>query len=77
MFNWFKKKPAPPKYKPKRIAVHCAGNVTIVHYAAYRTLRADGGLTLHDEVGGGHVVADYASGVWLSLSHGTRKVSMR
>ena len=77
MFNWFKKKPAPLKLKPKRVAVHCAGNVTIVHYAAYRTLRADGGLTLHDGFDGEQVVAEYASGVWLSLSRGTRKVSMR
>lgn len=78
MFNWFKKKPAPvKKLRPVRIAVHCAGNVTIVHYAVYRTLRADGGLTLHDATNCSEVVADYASGVWLSVTIGTRKVSMK
>ncbi len=77
MFGLFKKKPKPtPKpLKPVRIAVHCPDGTTVVHYAAYRTLRANGGLSLHDEKGGGQTVADYAPGAWTSVSCGTRKVS--
>jgi hypothetical protein len=82
MFNWFKKKPAPvkPKLKPQRVAVHYHDGLswagtTVVHYAAYRTFRKDGGLSLHDNEDGSGVVADYAPGAWLSISSGTRKVS--
>jgi hypothetical protein len=75
MMFWFKKK-LPVKRQPtkQRVAVHCFDSTSVAHYAAYRTIRANGGLTLHDEEGGGQVVADYAPGVWMSVSIGTRKV---
>lgn len=73
---WFKKKPEVIKsLRPVRIAVHCPGGVTVVHYAVYRTIRASGDLCLHDKYGGGHVVADYAHGHWCSVSIGKRSVS--
>lgn len=72
---WFKRKPAPKKPKPHRISVHLPDGRTFVHYAVYRTQRANGGLTLHDEIYGGCVVADYAAGCWSSVSIGTRRVS--
>ena len=75
MFNFFKKKPAPKPPKPQRIAVHMPDGATAVHYAAYRTIRNDGFLSLHDNKDGGWVVADYTPGAWVSLSHGTRKLS--
>ena len=68
---WFKKKPTK---KPKRVTVHCAG-LSVTHYAAYRTHRTNGGLILHNSEDGGEIVAEYAPGVWMSLSHGTRKVT--
>ena len=71
---WFKKKPATKKLKPQRVTVHCAG-LSVTHYAVYQTHRAYGGLTLHNELDSKAVVAEYAPGVWMSLSHGTRKVS--
>jgi hypothetical protein len=74
MFNWFKKKEE-PKRKPQRIAVHCPGGVTVVHYSVYRTVHSDGRLTLHDGLGGGCVIADYPAGQWNSLTNGARKVS--
>ena len=77
MFGLFKKKPvpAPKSPKPKRVAVHCSDGKTVVHYAAYRRFTSGGGLSLYNEAGGEHVVADYAPGAWLSVSVGKRKVS--
>lgn len=75
MFNWFKKKPAPvKKLRPVRIAVHRTDGTTVVHYAIYRTISGNGNLCLHDALGGGQVVADYAAGQWASISIGKRNV---
>lgn len=71
---WFKKKPAPPKLKPTRVAVHCNNGSTVVHYAIYRTVHKDGRLTLHDGENGGCVVADYAAGHWMSVTIGKRSI---
>jgi len=69
---WFKKKPK--VLKPVRIAVHLDDGSTIVHYAAYRTIRNDGRLTLHNGKDGAHIIADYAPGVWRSLTSGKRSI---
>ena len=75
MFNFFKKKPeAVKKLKPVRIAVHGSNGVTVAHYAIYRTLKNDGGLSLHDKEDGGCVVADYAAGRWVSVTIGKRSI---
>ena len=76
IINWFKKKKAAPEQKkPSKIAVHCPDGVTVVHYAAYRTLRSNGVLSLHNERNGKGVVAEYAPGAWSSITTGTRRVS--
>lgn len=75
MFNFFKKKPeVVKKLKPVRIAVHRMDGTTVVHYAVYRTIYSSGNLCLHDALGGGRVVADYAAGQWSSISIGKRNV---
>jgi hypothetical protein len=75
----FRKKPVPsPKPKPEpravRVSVHLRDGTSIAHRARFRTIKADGTLQLHDEKGGGFVVADYAPGTWISISCGKRCV---
>jgi hypothetical protein len=76
--SWFKKKPAEPKPLPKRyrVSVHLKNGQTVIHYAAFRTLRDNGGLGLHNRSDGNGTVADYAAGEWSSVSVGKRSVSV-
>jgi hypothetical protein len=64
MFNLFKKKPTP---KRRAVLVHLADGTTSLHKTAYRTIRNNGAMCLHNEKGGGLVVADYAAGSWVSM----------
>lgn len=61
------------KPKPIRVSVHNK-EVTYVHWCVYITKHNDGGITLHDGVGGGDIVAKYTVGSWESLSVGKRAV---
>ena len=64
MFNWFKKKPAPNR---RAVLVHLTDGTSRWHKTAYRTIRNNGVMCLHNEEGGGRVVADYAAGSWVSM----------
>lgn len=74
IFGLFKKKKVSIGPKPSRVAVHLKDGRVVVHYAVYRTVRADGRLSLHDGRDGSYVVADYAAGVWTSLTFRKRSV---
>lgn len=77
MFDFLKrKKPEKPKPKrPIRISVHLFDGRTIVHYAHKRTRYESGWLSISDD--DGKIAADYAPGVWESVSVGKRCVSDR